>query len=89
MLGYLSWNQTGVRGQRIFFTSSVMTVMHSTEMNQGLKEDFLRLDGLQLLCGQARYLMYYEYNIENQFYLHVMNFSTRGSSCKKFKNTFD
>ena len=49
MLGYLSWNQTGVRGQRIFFTSSVMTVMHSTEMNQGLKEDFLRLDGLQTI----------------------------------------
>ena len=31
--------------------------------------------------------MYHENNIENQFYLHVMNFFTRGSSWKKFKNT--
>ena len=43
MLGYLYWNQTGVRGQRLFFISSMMTVMHSTEMNQGLKEDFPRI----------------------------------------------
>ena len=34
------------------------------------------------ICGQARYLMYYENNVENQFYLHVMNIFTRGS--KKF-----
>ena len=29
--------------QRIFFTSSVIIVMHSIETNQGLKEDFLRI----------------------------------------------
>ena len=43
MLGYLSWNLAGVRVQRIFFTSYVMAVMHSIEMNQGLKVDFLRI----------------------------------------------
>ena len=30
MLGYLSWNQTGFRVQKIFFTSSLRRVMHST-----------------------------------------------------------
>ena len=43
MLGYLYRNQTGVRGQRLFFTSSLRTVMHSTEMNQGLEEDSPRI----------------------------------------------
>ena len=33
-------------------------------------------------------LMYSENNIEYQSYLQVMNFFTRGNSCKKFKNTF-
>ena len=32
--------------------------------------------------------MYSENNIEYQSYLQVMNFFTRGNSCKKFKNTF-
>ena len=65
MLGCLFLNQTGVRGQMIFFISSVRAVMHSTEMNQGLKEDSLRIwnvvwklgyircrDGLQLYAGK-------------------------------------
>ena len=85
-----------------FFTSFVTTVMKSTEMNQGLKEDFLCIWNVENLeiwvhlmpwwalnnCGQAGYLMYYENNIENQLYLHVINFFTRGSSWKKLKNAF-
>ena len=102
MLGYLSWNQTGFRVQKIFFTSSLRRVMHSTKTNQGLKEDFLRIwnvawklgyirwrDELKLIAGKWNvWMMYSENNIEYQFYLQVMNFFTRGNSCEKFKNTF-
>lgn len=42
MLSYLSLKKTGVRGKRVFFTSS-RTVINSTKMIQGLKEDFLRI----------------------------------------------
>ena len=43
MLSYLSLKKTGVRGKRVFFTSSLRTVINSTKMIQGLKEDFLRI----------------------------------------------
>ena len=33
--------------------------------------------------------MYSESNIEYQSYVQVMNFFTRGSSCKKFKNILE
>ena len=65
MLGYVSLNQTRVQRWRIFSTSSVRT-MHSTEMDQGSKDDFLRIwnvvwklgyircrDGLKLYAGKC------------------------------------
>ena len=38
-----SWIKQVSEFKRYFFTSSLRTVMHSTEMNKGLKEDFLRI----------------------------------------------
>ena len=49
-----SWIKQVSEFKRYFFTSSLRTVMHSTEMNKGLKEDFLRIWNVVWKLGYIR-----------------------------------